>query len=70
MMNAMQKEQIEKFLFLGYLLLNGIFTGYTINAIRANMHGYSTTDDIILNGAFAALTAYRAIHYYKLTKGK
>ena len=66
----MQKEQIEKFLFLGYLLLNGMFTGHTIGAIMATANGSNATEAIILNGAFAALTAYRAIHYYKLTKGK
>lgn len=66
----MNKENIEKILLLGYILLNGMFAGRTINAIMTTQNGYNAFSDIIINGAIVALTAQRAIHYYKLTKGK
>lgn len=62
----MDKKEIEKILLLGYILLNGMFTGRTVNAIMATQNGYDTFSDIIINGALTALTAMRAIHYYRL----
>lgn len=66
----MNKENIEKILLLGYILLNGMFTGRTVNAIMTATDGHNSINNIIINAAIVALTAQRAIHYYKLTKGR
>lgn len=71
----MDKKEIEKILLLFYIALNGMCTGYTVNAITDISKGLKpdSINNIVLAGAAAIFTATRAIHYYKLTneqKGK
>lgn len=69
-MNTEDKDTINELYLWAYILANGMCTGTLVRNIRTACDGQNATNAILVSGALTALTAMRAIHYYKLTKNK
>ncbi len=65
-MNEEDKKVINELYLWGYILANGLCTGNLVTNIRDACDGQDATNGIIVSGALTALTAMRAIHYYRL----
>ncbi len=65
-MNNKNENFINEFFVCAYIVANAVCVGSTINCVRDAINGDNTAGGIIINGILAALTAQRAIHYYRL----
>ncbi len=65
-MNKKNENFINEFFVCAYIYANAICVGSTIHCVRDAINGDNTAGGIIINGILAALTAQRAIHYYRL----
>ncbi len=64
-MNTEDEKVITNLYLWAYILVNGMCAGNLISNIHSACDGQNATNGIIVSGALTALTAMRAIHYYK-----
>lgn len=65
-MNKKDEKFITEFFLCAYIVANAVCVGGVVNCVRDAAAGNNATGGIIINGILAALTAQRAIHYYRL----